>query len=109
MVGIILYVLGKAVPESCSVLKDQPPQITSAHELLLVDEALLCPGNPEEQYAVLCRQRIGRGENICIENSPIIDQGMLYESTARKNDCELLIHHTVAGLYPTPQLTLHQL
>ncbi len=69
-----VYVLGKKVPESCSVLKDQPPQITSAHELLLiikiVDEALLCPGNPEEQYAVLCRQRIGRGENVFIENSP---------------------------------------
>ncbi len=101
--------LGKnlIVPESCSVLKYQHHQITSAHELLriikIVDEASAhCAQvhNPEEQYAVLCRQRIGRGEHICIETSPIIDQGMLYESTVRKNDCELLI---VAGQYPTPQ------
>ncbi len=104
-----VYVLGKKVSESCLILKDQPPQIASAHELSLiiklVYDASLCPGNPEEQYAILCRQRIRRGENISIDNSTIIiDQGMLYESTARKDDCELLIHRTaVTGLYPAPQ------
>ncbi len=99
--------LGKKVSESCFVLKDQPPQIASAHELSLiiklVDEASLCPGNPEEQYTILCRQRIGRGENITIDNSLIINQGIPYESTARKDDCELLISPPVAGLYRTPQ------
>ena len=103
-----VYVLGKKVSESCLILKDQPPQIASAHELSLiiklVDDASLCPGNPEEQYAILCRQRIRRGENISIDNSTIINQGILYESTARKDDCELLIYRTaVTGLYLAPQ------
>ncbi len=103
-----VYVLGKKVSESCLILKDQPHQIASAHELSLiiklVDDASLCPGNPEEQYAIPCRQRIRRGENISIDNSPIITQGNLYESTARKDDCELLIHRTaLTGLYPAPQ------
>ncbi len=51
-----VYVLGKKVSESCLILKDQPHQIASAHELSLiiklVDDASLCPGNPEKHYLV---------------------------------------------------------
>ena len=99
-----VYVFRKKVPDSCYILQGHPPQISGNDELLLiigrVDEASLCPGNPERQFIELCHKRSGRDDNI---STPLVVdiEGKQFENTVRKKDCELLITHT--GRYPTPQ------
>ena len=67
--------------------------------LTCLNQAVLCPGNPDDDFVALCRKRGGvlRGERghgdviASLDDSPVVDPlGSRYEQTIRQVDCALL-------------------
>ena len=94
---------GKQVPTSCELFDDSPLFLTSPttlHKVLTcLDSVVLCPGNPDEDFIALCKQRGGvmRGERghgdvvASIDDIHVVDPwGDQYEQTLRRSDCALL-------------------
>ena len=108
----IAYVGSKKIPETCSVLSQfSPPTCISTSDDLLrlikvIDEATLCPGNPDEKFITICQARGGKlkgaggaGDVAFIDASPVVDTtGKVYDCTVRRIDCELLCERS--GQYP---------
>ena len=98
--------------ETCSVLAQfSPPTCISMSDDLLrlikaIDEATLCPGNPDEKFITICQARGGKlkgaggaGDVAFIDASPVVDTtGKAYDCTVRRIDCELLCERS--GQYP---------
>ena len=71
-----------------------------------IDEATLCPGNPDEKFITICQARGGKLKGAggardvaFIDDSPVVDTtGKAYDCTVRRVDCELLCEHS--GQYP---------
>ena len=98
-----VYVCGKKVPESSSLLMKFPSLMSSSKDLFdiitAVDRAVRCPGNHEERFVTLCQQRGGemkggRGNRdviAYIDTCPVIDsKGQSYPRTIRRVDCDLV-------------------
>ena len=51
------------VPIACKVLADFPPAIEASSVVsklvVCVDQAVVCPGNPETQFVAVCQKRGG--------------------------------------------------
>ena len=56
-----VYTNGKEVPATCSILTSYPQVISSrsvvAHMIQDVSQAVICPGNPDEDFVSLCKMR----------------------------------------------------
>lgn len=99
----VVKVQGHLVPATCNALASHPPRVLSssiAQALLKgVDQATLCPGNPDPDFLALCHERGGvmKGERghggvvAFIDTQPVIDaRGRSHSSTIRRVDCDLL-------------------
>ena len=96
-----VYVHDKEVPKSCALLKKLETGALSANDvstlIRTVDQAILCPGHPEEVYVTNCQKRgevkggRGAGEAVgYVDNSPVSDRkGQCYPLTVRRIDCNL--------------------
>ena len=106
-----VFIGGKKVPETCSILTRFSSSVTS--DIVLsklikgIDEAVCCPGNPEEKFVTVCQMRggsikgtRGAGDRVAfIDSSPVVDSsGKCYNITVRRVDCEVICER--AGQYP---------
>ena len=78
-----VYTNGKEVPATCSILTSYPQVISSpsevAHMLQDVSQAVVCPGNPDEEFISLCKTRgsIMKGNRGSTETVAFIDSNDL--------------------------------
>ena len=81
-----VYANGKEVPTTCSVLTSFPrlissPSVVGHNMIQSISQAVICPGNPDEEFVSLCRMRgsimkgsRGSAETIAfIDCNPVID------------------------------------
>ena len=106
-----IYVGDKEVPKACSILSQFSSPLSSNSELSSlikdIDQATICPGNPEEKFITICHMHGGRikaawgnRDTIAfVDNSPVVDStGKGYSCTVRRVDCNVICEHT--GQYP---------
>ena len=99
--SVSAFVAGKKVPSSSNVLTCL--HCSNEHEVLgaikAIDNAVLCPGNPEEKFVSVCRKRggsvrgqRGSGDVIAVVEDVVVEgpDGEQYSSTVRKVDCSVL-------------------
>ena len=97
------YVGDKKVPDTCDVLArfrsfpltdDKLPDLIKA-----IDNAVLCPGNPDEKFVSACKDKggcvrgaRGNGDVVAfIDKSYVTDHsGKQYQCTVRRVDCDML-------------------
>lgn len=102
-----VYVCGKKVPETCSLLKEFPRCISSLNVLSdlisAIDRAVRCSGNPDDNFVDLCQKRggemksaRGNGDVIAyIDNCTMIDsKGHSHPQTVRRVDCDIICKST---------------
>ena len=108
-----VYANGKEVPTTCSVLTSFPQSISSpsvvGHMIQSISQAVICPGNPDEEFVSLCRMRgsimkgsRGSTETIAfIDCNPVINpKGQTQTCTVRRVDCDVLCNQV--GYFPHP-------
>lgn len=88
------------VPATCAVLARFPSSLLTDNNVKDVIKAInnadLCPGNPDERFISACKDRGGivRGARdviASIDSSTVIDHsGKQYQCTVRKVDCKML-------------------
>ena len=106
-----VYLRGVKVPIACKVLADFPPAIEASSVVSklvgCVDQAVVCPGNPETQFVAVCQKRggtmkglRGSGDTVAyIDEHPVIDsRGQHHTRTIRRVDCDIL--REPSGQYP---------
>ena len=97
------YVGDKKVPDMCDVLarfRSSPLADDKLSELIMaIDNAVLCPGNPDEKFVSACKDKGGtvkgaRGNGgvvAFVDNSLVTDHsGKQYRCTVRRVDCDML-------------------
>ena len=97
------YVGDKKVPDTCTVLaKFRSSPLTEdklTDVIKAIDSASLCPGNPDEKFVSVCKDKggavrgaRGNGDIIAsIDNSTVVDHsGKAYQCTVRRVDCDVL-------------------
>ena len=98
------YVGDRKVPDTCGFLarfRSSPPLTDDKLSDLIkaIDNAVLCPGNPEEKFVTACKNKGGsvKGERgngdvvAFIDNSLVTDHsGKQYQCTVRRVDCDML-------------------
>ena len=94
-----VFVGGKQVPSSSEVLMNL--HSSNAVEVInAVEDAAVCPGNPEESYILACKKRGGSirgargdGDVVAIMDDMAVQgpDGEQYTSTVRRLDCSLLV------------------
>ena len=81
-----VYADGKEVPTTCSILTNYPQVISSpsvAHIMIQdVSKAVICPGNPDEEFVSLCRTRgsIMKGNRGSTDTIAFIDCNSVVDS-----------------------------
>lgn len=98
------YVGDRKVPDTCGFLarfRSSPPLTDDKLSDLIkaIDNAVLCPGNPEEKFVTACKNKGGsvKGEKgngdvvAFVDNSLVTDHsGRQYQCTVRRVDCDML-------------------
>ena len=98
------YVGDKKVSDTCNVLaRFRSSPLTddklSDNMIKVIDNAVLCPGNPDEKFVSACKDKggsvrgaWGNGDVITsIDNSVVTDHsGKQYQCTVRRVDCDML-------------------
>lgn len=94
---------GMKVSATCNILTEFPQTITDSRTvqrlLERVDQAVICPGNPEDVFVAVCKKRggtikgqRGHGDTVAfIDESPVTDsKGQSHPQTVRRVDCDIL-------------------
>ena len=93
-----VYVGGKKLPETCDVLARFRSSPLTYDKLtdIIIDNSDLCPGNPDEKFVSVCKDkgrivRGARGDIVAyIDNSVDTDRsGKQYECTVRRVHCDM--------------------
>ena len=97
------YVGAKKVPDTCDVLaRFRSSPLTDdkfSYVIKAIDNAVLCPGNPDEKFVSACKDKEGcmrgaRGSGdvvAFIDKSSVTDHsGKQYQCTVRRVDCDML-------------------
>ena len=97
------YICNKVVPVTCKALSTFPITITTPNTILdiirIIDNAVLCPGNPEPHFIDIYKRKggevkgeRGNGETVAfVDGTPVTTtSGEKHLQTLRRVDCQIL-------------------